>query len=174
MCPFLTRFRHPICDYLVQVEALGKGQAVLVPLQLQKDLHVWVAAVYTAVHGLPIQARPVDPSLTALHFTADASGAKFVQVAGRFVPVRNQENRGAACLGHSLQDIVWFCSRITWPDSLMVTARVSKDHAYGCKSPTLEAVGVLLPFFTAPHLMRIREVVMHTENEAVVYSWKSK
>ncbi len=56
----------------------------------------------------------------------------------------------------------------------MVKARDSKDHAYGCKSPTLEAIGILLPFVTIPHLMRRREVIMHTDNEAIVYGWESK
>jgi hypothetical protein len=174
MCPFLKGFRQPICDYLVQVEAVGDDNPVPVPIQVQTDLHVWAAAAETALLGLPIPARPLGPSLTAVHFTSDAAGAKFVKIAGRFVPVPNQEKRGAACLGHSPQGMVWFCSRITWPDSLMVKARDSKDHAYGCKSPTLEAIGILLPFVTIPHLMRRREVIMHTDNEAIAYGWESK
>jgi hypothetical protein len=173
MCPFLNGFRQPLCDYLVLIETGGDGPHE-VPSQVKKDLRVWAGAVISATKGLPIPCRPREPSIHALEFTSDAAGAQFTRVQGRFIPVPNQDSRGAACLGHSRRDGVWFCSRITWPPALMLTARDSKDHAYGCKSPTLEAVGVLLPFVTVPHLLKGKEVVMHTDNEAIVYGWESR
>jgi hypothetical protein len=56
----------------------------------------------------------------------------------------------------------------------MLTARDAADHAYGCKTPTLEAIAAILPFLCCPEALIGREVVLHTDSEAVVYGWESK
>ena len=52
--------------------------------------------------------------------------------------------------------------------------RDSLDHAYGCKSSTLEAVGLLLPFLCIPQLLVNKSVLLLTDNEALTYGWDSK
>jgi hypothetical protein len=69
---------------------------------------------------------------------------------------------------------VWFCSRITWPVFLLLKARDAADHAYGCKSPTLEAIAMALPFLCCPEHLIGREVLLLTDNEAVLFGWDSR
>jgi hypothetical protein len=162
-----------MCDYLVAVES-AHSEPVPVPPQVQKDLGVWAEAVRTAGLGLPIPGRPLQPSLLALRFVSDAAGAQFAKIAGRFIPIPNRDDRGAASVGYLPGGQIWFYSRVIWPKNLLLHARDTNDHAYGCKSPTLEAVRVLLPFLTVPQHMIGHDILLHTDNEAVVYGWASR
>jgi hypothetical protein len=53
----------------------------------------------------------------------------------------------------------------------LYTATDEQGKAYGCKTATLELVGVLLPFLTIPHLLRGRSVRLQVDNSAAVYGW---
>jgi hypothetical protein len=146
----------------------------VVPTQVKVDLGVWAEAVRSAGKGLPIPERPRKPSIQAFKFYSDAAGAQFTKVKGRFIPVPNQEKRGAASIGYLPDGTVWCCSRVTWPQHLLMSARDANDHAYGCKSPTLEAVGTLLPFLTVLEYLVGKETILFTDNEAVMYGWESR
>ena len=50
----------------------------------------------------------------------------------------------------------------------------SADHAYGCKSPTLEVIALILPFLTIPHLIYGTDILLLTDNMSVVYGWESR
>jgi hypothetical protein len=52
--------------------------------------------------------------------------------------------------------------------------RDSLDHAYGCKSSTLEAIGLILPFVCCPELLVGKEVTLMTDNEALVFGWDKR
>jgi hypothetical protein len=39
---------------------------------------------------------------------------------------------------------------IMWPIALLIHARDGADHAYGCKSSTLEAIALALPLLCCP------------------------
>lgn len=56
----------------------------------------------------------------------------------------------------------------------LLKARDNRDHAYGCKSSTLEAVGILLPFICSPTSVAGREIILLTDNEPIVYGWDSR
>jgi hypothetical protein len=57
---------------------------------------------------------------------------------------------------------------------LLLKARDSADHAYSCKSPTLEAVVMALPFLCCPEKLVGKEVLLLTDCEAVVYGWDAR
>ena len=46
-----------------------------------------------------------------------------------------------------------------------------KGCSYGCKSTTLEAVGILLPFVSCPEKVKGKNVVFMIDNMAVLYGW---
>ncbi len=69
---------------------------------------------------------------------------------------------------------VWFCAWIIWPTALLIHARDGADHAYGCKSSTLEALALALPLLCCPQALVGKELVLLTDNEAVVYGWQSR
>ena len=173
MLPFLRGFRHSLNGFLAKL-LIPDSEPSAMPAQAAKDLKVWMLAASTAAAGFPIPHRQPLPSLAALTFVSDAAGAKFAQVNGRFIPYGKQNDRGAALISSPEEGPVWFCAVITWPTSLLMHARDKLDHAYGCKSPTLEAIAMILPFICRPEVLVGREVLLLTDNEAVVYGWDSR
>ena len=173
MCIFLRAYRFNLNKFLAQLAQL-ETESLTLPPQAAKDLKVWALAAVTAVSGLPIPHRHPYPSMSALTFVSDAAGARFAQVNGRFIPYGDQHDRGAASLSNPEEGPIWFCARITWPSFLLLSARDSIDHAYGCKSPTLEAIALALPFLCCPEKLVGREVLLLTDSEAVVFGWESR
>jgi len=173
MCPFMRGFRFSLNKFLASFSE-NDTEARLLPPQAAQDLKVWALAAHTAAVGLPIPHRQPLPSLAALCFVSDAAGASFAKVDGRFIPFGDKNDRGAASISAMEDGPVWFCSRITWPAFLLLKARDAADHAYGCKSPTLEAIAMALPFLCCPEHLIGREVLLLTDNEAVVFGWDSR
>ncbi len=112
--------------------------------------------------------------MAALCYVPDAAGASFAKVEGRFIPFGDKNDRGAASISAMEDGPVWFCSRVTWPAFMLLKARDVADHAYGCKSPTLEAIAMALPFLCCPEHLIGREVLLLTDNEAVMFGWDSQ
>lgn len=69
---------------------------------------------------------------------------------------------------------IWFCARVSWPKHFLLYARDERDHAYGCKSSTLEAVALLLPFLCCPAALAGQETILLTDNESLVFGWESR
>jgi hypothetical protein len=172
MCSFLRGFRHTLQQFLTEFENDELISRPL-PAQARDDLRVWAVAVADATKGLPIPHRPTNFSLAAYTFVSDAAGAQFSRQGDRFIPYCTDKYRGAACVSADHNGI-WFCSRISWPKRFLLEARDEKDHAYGCKSSTLEAVGILLPFLCCPEKIAGGEVILLTDNESLVFGWGSR
>jgi len=173
MCIFLRGFRHPLQEFLTEFGEDDVSRRHL-PQQALADLRVCAAAVSDTVTGLPIPHRPSCPSLNALVFVWDAAGAQFIRQGDRFIPYCTDRYRGAASLGIDNMDNIWFCARVSWPSFFLLHARDTRDHAYGCKSSTLEAVGTLLPFLCCPEQIAGREIILLTDNESVIHGWDSR
>ena len=172
MCPFLSGFRHALQQFLIDFGEDDISQRPL-PLQARKDLRVWAAGAAAASRGLPIPHRPTPPSLACIIFVSDAAGAQFIKQGDRFIPYCTDKTRGAASISPSADGSIWFCSRVFWPRFFLLKARDSLDHAYGCKSSTLEAIGILLPLLCCPTKIARKEILLLTDNESVVYGWDS-
>jgi hypothetical protein len=173
MAPFLRAFRQPLISFLQQLSNNPDVPAPA-PIQAKLDLKVWSKMTVAAVRGLPIPRRPTHPLPSALNFVSDAAGARFVKIQDRFIPYADQDGRGAASISAMEDGPIWFCACLSWPDRLLFQARDNADHAYGCKTPTLEAVAAILPFLCCPESLAGREVILHTDSEAVVYGWESR
>jgi hypothetical protein len=124
-----------------------------IPKQVKDDLRVWAAAMDTVVKGLPIPRRLSQHLPSALFFASDASGAQFNKYQGRFITIPYEGERGAASINTIEDDSLWFYATVTFPKSFLLEKRDSSDHAFGCKSSTLEAVGLILPFLCCPTLL---------------------
>jgi hypothetical protein len=144
------------------------------PPEVRRDLRIWAAAMDSAAGGLPIPRRPSHHLPSALVFVSDASGAQFNKCKGRFVTIPYEGDRGAASINAMEEDDIWFYAAVTFPKSLLLEARDSSDHAYGCKSSTLEAIGLILPFLCCPAILIGREVNLLTDNEALVHGWPKR
>jgi hypothetical protein len=173
MCIFLRGYRFNLNKFLALLLSL-ENESLPLPPQAAKDLRIWVQAASAAASGLPIPHRQPYPSFTCLTFISDAAGARFAKVEGRFIPFGEQGNRGAASISSPEDGPIWFCARITWPAYLLLKARDSADHAYGCKSPTLEAIAMALPFICCPEQLVGKEILLLTDSEALVFGWDSR
>lgn len=173
MCPFLKAFRLPLQLLLTQCE---NSHPIPPTAQVVTDLQTWAAAVESARAGLPIPTRPYNPHLAKLRFVSDAAGARFHKQHGRFIPFGPSSNSGAASINLVTcpSDDLFFCSTIVWPDSFLYQSRDSQDHAYGCKTATLEVIGLILPFLCIPLQLRSTHVLLLTDNLSLVYGWDSK
>jgi len=173
MCPFMRGFRFNLNKFLATLLE-SETEVKLLPTLAAQELKIWMGAVSSAGGGLPIPHRQPLPSLAALTFVSDAAGASFAKVNGRFIPFGDQHDRGAASISAMEDGPIWFCVRITWPTYMLLEARDAADHAYGCKSPTLEAIAMALPFFCCPEKLIGREILLLTDSEAVVFGWDSR
>jgi hypothetical protein len=130
--------------------------------------------VVAAAKGLPIPSPELPPIQSALVFVSDAAGARFANFKGSRISVITGDDRGVASIGIRDGGSVWFLASITWPKFFLYSARDSKGSYFGCKSATLEATGLLLPFLTIPHLLASKEVRLLVDNISIMYSWDSR
>jgi hypothetical protein len=80
---------------------------------------------------------------------------------------------GVASLGTTESEKgIWFVCRGSWPDAVY-TAVDEKGARLASKMTTLEAVGLLLPLLTVPHVLVGNHVVLGVDNLGVVFGWKN-
>lgn len=172
-CPFLRAFRVPLNAF---VASFHNDQFALrrMPTQAKADLRVWAAAISQSTRGLPIPHRPLPPAHNCIRFVSDASGAKFTRSHGHHIPIDDVAGRGVAAIGIHPNGQVWFQSILKWPANLLLHATDGVGKAYGCKTATLESVGLLLPFLCIPGLLAGKEILLEVDNAAVVYGWEKR
>jgi hypothetical protein len=173
MCPFLRGFRQPL--HMLLVSFKDDTELILpIPQQVKDDLRIWASAMDSAAKGMPIPSR-ISPHLpSAICFASDASGAQFNKHHGRFIPIPYTGDRKAVSVNTIEDDQVWFFASVTFPRAFLLEKRDAADHAFGCKSSTLEAIGLLLPFLCCPNILIGREVTLLTDNEALVFGWDKR
>jgi hypothetical protein len=173
MCPFLRGFRQPLHLLLTAFQD-REDISLPIPPEVQADLRIWAAALDAAEKSLPIPRRPTAHLPSAVCFASDASGAQFAKCAGKFITLPYEGDRRAVSINTIEDDDIWFFASVTFPTEFLLKHRDSLDRAYGCKSSTLEAIGLILPFLCCPHLLIGREVTLLTDNEALVYGWEKR
>jgi hypothetical protein len=145
MCQFLRGMKHPILDFMADFQD-QEDIHLTAPDQVVEDLLCWASAVSDASDGLPIPHRSPDVMDTDMTFVSDAAGVRFCKVNGRFIPIGVADGRGGASISE-IDGQIQFYSQVIWPEIFLFNHRDSKDHAYGCKSSTLEVIAMILPFF---------------------------
>jgi len=174
MCQFMRGFRQPLYSFLTSFEG-NENISKPVPNSVREDLRIWAAALQTvAAEGFPIPPRPKSHLPSAICFASDASGAQFAKFKDKFITLPYQGERGAVSINCIEQEEIWFCAKITWPRPFLLKHRDSLDHAYGCKSSTLEAIGLILPLLCCPQILVNRQVTLLTDNEALVFGWERR
>jgi hypothetical protein len=104
----------------------------------------------------------------------DAAGAQFIRNGDLFTPYCTDQYRGAVSINSLDDGGIWFAARVIWPKFFLLKARDSSNHAYGCKSATLEAVGLLLPFLCCPKIVAAKEIILLTDSESLVFGWEKR
>ncbi len=170
MCPLLKTFRLPLIEHLTSA-TLDPLTVKALPAQARTDLKVWAAVAAASKAGLPIPHRPKDPGPNCRKFVSDAAGAPFVRVQGVEQPIGPRNDKGVASISFTNTGHVWFAAKLTWPNKFLLQDRDKMGHAYGCKTATLEAIGLILPFLSCPEHLQDTHAVAQVDNEAVVFGW---
>jgi len=173
MCPFLRGFRQPLYNFLIQFQE-DQDKKLSPSAEVRRDLKIWAAAIHTISSGFPIPPRPSEHLPSAIMFVSDASGAQFVKSCEKFITLPYEGDRGAASINAIEDDFIWFHANLTWPRPFLLQHRDSSNHAYGCKSSTLEAIALILPFLCIPNALIGKEVTLLTDNEALVFGWEKR
>jgi hypothetical protein len=172
MCQFMRGMKHPILEFMSSFQD-QEDIHLIAPNQVIIDLLCWATAVSEASDGLPIPHRSPDTMDTDVTFVSDAAGVRFCKVDGRFIPIGVADGRGGASISES-DGVLKFYSQVIWPEIFLFKHRDSKDHAYGCKSSTLEVIAMILPFLTIPDQLKNKRILLLTDNESVVFGWESR
>ncbi len=150
------------------------NENILLPVthQLKDDLLVVAKVTETARTGLPIAEEIGKPPLSALVFYTDAAGASFSMINGEKV-FHSSKNRGVACIGGDSIEEAWIWVRTEWPEEFLNHDKDEYGKSYGCKSTTLESIGLLLPFLAFPRQVIGNSLLFMVDNNAVVYAWET-
>jgi len=171
MCPLMTCHKMTGNAFLRSFE--GKENLLKpVPEDMKEDMKVIAKMADTARVGLPIAKEPSKPNLAAIVFYTDAAGASYTKVQGKKV-FHDCSGRGVACLGGENLEDMWIWTRVLWTERFMLHSTDEKGCSFGCKSTTLESVGVLLPLVAFPEKVRGRNIVFRIDNMAVMFGWRS-
>ena len=171
MCPLLCPYKRSGNVFLTQFG--GNDNIVkMVPDKVKEDMRLIAKVAEDSKAGLPIAEKPGKPGLAAWSFYTDAAGASFSLKNGQKV-FHNNEGKGVACIGGSCYEDVWGWSRISWPDGLLTETTDSRGRLFGCKSTTLESVGLLLPLLAFRDLVKGKEIVFKIDNIAVMWGWQN-
>ena len=122
----------------------GGNENILLPVyqELKEDLLFIAKVAESSKFGLPVAESVRMPTLAALTFYTDAAGASFSMRNGNRV-FHNNSGKGVACVAGSELHNIWGWMRISWPEQLLTELKDEKGRFFGCKSTTLESVGIL-------------------------------
>ena len=171
LCPFLRFHRGHGNRFLAKFEN-NENILLMVPGDMKQDLLVAAKVAEKATQGLPIAAEPSKPPLSCLVMYTDAAGASFSKCKGDIV-FHDQGFRGVACIAGESMDDIWAWCRLTWPIKFLTQMRDQRGIFFGCKSTTLECIGLLLPLVAFPELLVGRHICFRVDNIAVYYGWYS-
>ncbi len=171
MCPTLKFHKGSGNQFLSKFKG-NENILLQVPKEMKADMLTAAKIADTARIGLPIADVSVAPPLSALTFYTDAAGASYNIQNGRKV-FPDQQDRGVACVAGESVDKIWAWSRLTWPKSLLTELKDERGKLFGCKSTTLESIGLLIPFIAFPSMVKGAHLVFKVDNIAVYYGWHS-
>jgi hypothetical protein len=172
MCPFIKPFRY--CGNTFMAEFAKREDILLeVPYRMKMDMYVCANVATEARFGLPIACRKGKPGLKAMEFYSDAAGACFTFVKGEKVVSYVPNDRGVASVAVDQTGKVWWWAEAKWPRKFLSEDLDEKGSQFGCKTTTLEAVGLLLPLLSIPEQLLGKEVIFYTDNLAVMYGWEN-
>ena len=164
MCPFLKTFKGPMNDLLSKLQN-SDGKNVNIPVQCKRDARVFAGFLLDQNPWVPIAHRPMGIPIRHMEFVSDAAG--FTQSSTR------EELRGAGSIGFNCKGEICFAKRLFWP------AELTKQYdeggvSFGDRTLFLEMCGLLIPFITAPHLVKNNHVVLKVDNLGCYFAWENK
>lgn len=172
MCEFMKGFRYQLVTLLRSFQNDEKTRR-LITGALKKDLQIWKNCAASAKIGLPLPAIPSGQPVTAIHFISDAAGAAIEKMAGGFSNVTKQGDRGVVSLGFRGDDI-FFAGGLKWPENLLNGKKDAAGAFFGGKSTFLESVGLMIPFLTAPEMVRRKYVRLFVDNTNLFHAWEKR
>jgi len=169
MCPLL-KFHKSRGNCMMRKFKGNENILIRIDDDMKSDLKIIAKIAESARDGLPIAGRPCKPPLSTLTFYTDAAGGSFSMVKGERI-FHEAKERGIACVGGESAEDIWVWSRFSWPENLITGMKDEEGKAFGCKSTTLESIGLLIPFVAFPEMVKGRHLKFRIDNAAVMYGW---
>jgi hypothetical protein len=85
----------------------------------------------------------------------------------------SSEKMGVGNIGMDEDGCVVFVSQIFWPNDFK-KATDSSGKSLGCKTTTLELLGLVIPFLVCPEILAGKHVVLKVDNIGCYYGWKNR
>jgi hypothetical protein len=168
MFEFLRYLRAPLQFYLNSFHN-DPHLSFPIPSAVRNDLITWRHMLPSLASGLPIHPPPHGPPFSSLCFWSDAAAGVFPSSPDIPLPPR-----GVASLGGQALSDLWFGARLTWPHTLITSTRDSRGNFFGHNSTTLEAIGLLLPLLSIPHLCAHRPLLFFVDNLPLTYAFQKR
>jgi hypothetical protein len=156
MCTFLKGFRFQQASFLKKF-ADENVTYLDIPMELKNEIWIWAKAILKNSDSYPIPHELVNPGIYAKTFVSDAAGGFYF---------KKQIDHGCASVQLNREGDVCSVSKVLWTPEFLQFA----DHNLG----VLEAVGLLLPFLSVPGELKNREIILQTDNLAVVFAWSKR
>ena len=171
MCPLLKGHQRSGNAFMTTFGG-NRDTLRVVPARLRKDLETVAKVAEDTKFGMPFAEMISRPGFSALTFYMDAAGASFTFAGGKRFFLENH-GKGLANIGGTCMEDIWGWSRLSWPDNLLTSLKDEKGCFFGCKSTTLESIGVLVPLITFPDIVRNKQLEFKVDNAAVMWGWQT-
>jgi hypothetical protein len=158
MCTFLKGFRFHQSHFLKKF-ANENAKFLTIPNELKNEIWIWAKAISENTNRFPIPKNCDFPGLFALIFVSDAAGMQNETFNDR-------DDVGCASLGLSNTGEFNFVAVQKWTKEFLVFANNN--------SGVLESIGLLLPFLCIPKKLQNKQIILQTDNLAVVFAWQKK
>ena len=139
--------------------------AVEIPLQCKKDARVFAGFLLDQNPWVPIAHRPMGIPIRHMEFVSDAAG--FAESGDM------EELRGAGSIGFNSKGQICLAKRFFWPVELKKQWD-ERGVGFGDRKLFLEMCGLLIPFITAPAMLKKNHVVLKVDNQGCYFAWENK
>jgi hypothetical protein len=154
MCTFLKGFRFHQSHFLNKF-ANENTKFLAIPDELKNEIWIWTKAISENTNRFPIPKNWDFSGLFALVLVSDAAGIQ-----------NKKDDVGCASLGLSKAGDFNFIAIQKWSKKFLLFANNN--------SGVLESIGLLLPFLCIPHKLQNKQIILQTDNLAVVFAWQKK
>jgi hypothetical protein len=164
LSPFMACYRFNLNKCLGFLQT-HPDQKIQLSYEAREELRVW-ANFLQDKDWHPLAGSYCNPPLACKEFTSDAAGsAHLADNAGRL---------GCGSIGFNHEGLIIFAHQFWWPVGVLESHKDKNGKLFGCKTTTLEFLGILTPFLLIPGSLTGQHVIVKVDNTGCYYGWLNK